>query len=127
MNITLVNRAIEQCRASQGHLDASRRLLSHSRRLLNRAWWIAGASDDNDGLRLKIRDRLIKGALFPPPIRVWAGPGTGRRCVICGTTISSRDVECEMNIGPGHNLGSPHALPHGVAGGVSASQRVESR
>src|SRR6266487_4436634 len=44
-----------------------------SRRLFNRAWWIAGASDDNDDLRLKIRDRLIKGALFPPPARIWAG------------------------------------------------------
>ena len=71
-----------------------------SRRLLNRAWWIAGASDDNDDLRLKIRDRLIKGALFPPPARIWAGSGTGRLCVICGTTISSREVECEMTLGP---------------------------
>ena len=43
MSITLVDCAIEQCRASQGHLDASRRLLAHSRRLLNRAWWIARA------------------------------------------------------------------------------------
>ena len=43
MSITLVARAIEQCRASHGHLDASGRLLAHSRRLLNRAWWIARA------------------------------------------------------------------------------------
>jgi len=43
----LVDRAIEQCRACQGHLDASRHLLARSRRLLNRAWWIAGASDVN--------------------------------------------------------------------------------
>jgi len=47
MGITLVDRAIEQCRACQGHLDASRHLLARSRRLLNRAWWIAGASDVN--------------------------------------------------------------------------------
>jgi len=55
---------------------------------------------DNNDLRLKIRDRLIKGALFPPPIRIWAGSGTGRLCVICGTSISSREVECEMTFGP---------------------------
>src|SRR5438034_6535163 len=47
MSITLVDRAIGQCRAGQGHLDASRHLLARSRRLLNRAWWIAGASDVN--------------------------------------------------------------------------------
>ena len=58
----MVDRAIEQCRASQGHLDASRHLLARSHRLLNRAWWIAGASDDNGDFRLKIRDRLLKGA-----------------------------------------------------------------
>jgi hypothetical protein len=49
MSITLVDRAIERCRTSQGHLDASRRRLAHSHRLLNRAWWIAGASDVNGG------------------------------------------------------------------------------
>ena len=47
MGSTLVDRAIDECRASQGRLGASCRLLAHSRRLLNRAWWIAGASDVN--------------------------------------------------------------------------------
>ncbi len=47
MSITLVDRAIEQYRVSQGHLDTSRHLLARSRRLLSRAWWIAGASDVN--------------------------------------------------------------------------------
>jgi hypothetical protein len=42
-----VDRAIDRCRASQRRLDASCRLLAHSHRLLNRAWWIAGASDVN--------------------------------------------------------------------------------
>jgi hypothetical protein len=50
MGTTLVDRAIDKCRASQSRLDASCRLLAHSDRLLNRAWWIAGASDvDGDG------------------------------------------------------------------------------
>jgi len=43
MSITLVDRAIEQSRASQGHLDISRHVLARSRRLLNRAWRIARA------------------------------------------------------------------------------------
>ena len=43
----MVDRAIDQGRASQRRLDASYRLLTYSRRLLNRAWWIAGASDVN--------------------------------------------------------------------------------
>jgi hypothetical protein len=100
VSITLATRSVERYRSGQRHLDASRRLLAQSRRLLNRAWWIAGASDDNDDLRLQIRDRLIKGVLFPSPTEVWAGPGTGRFCVVCGTTISSRDIECEMILGP---------------------------
>jgi hypothetical protein len=50
MSITLVDRAIEQCRASQAHLDASCHLLAHCRRLLNRAWWISGGADvDGNG------------------------------------------------------------------------------
>jgi len=50
MGSTLVDRAIDQCRASQGRLDVSRHLLAHSRRLLNRAWWISGGADvDGNG------------------------------------------------------------------------------
>ena len=48
MSITLAIRSVERCRSGQRHLDASRRLLAHSRRLLDRAWWIAGASDWQD-------------------------------------------------------------------------------
>jgi hypothetical protein len=92
-----VNQTIERCRGNLTHLDASRRLLAHSRRLLNRAWWIAGGSDDD--LRLTIRDRLGKGALFPAPIGVWSGQGTGRICMVCGTAISSLEVENEMIVG----------------------------
>ena len=50
MSTTVADRAIERCRASERHVDSSRRLLAHSRRLLNRAWWVAGGSDvDGDG------------------------------------------------------------------------------
>jgi len=47
MTPTLVSEAIKRCRSGQRQLDASRHLLAHSRRLLNRAWWMAGASDVN--------------------------------------------------------------------------------
>ena len=59
---------------------------------------MAGASDDD--LRLTIRARLATGALFSAPDKIWSGPGTGRTCVVCGTAISSREVENEMILGP---------------------------
>ena len=50
MGITSVDRAIDRCRAGQRRLDASRRLLGASDRLLNRAWWISGGADvDGNG------------------------------------------------------------------------------
>jgi hypothetical protein len=55
---------------------------------------------DHDLLRLKIRDRLAKGTLFPSPERVWAKHGTGRICIACGTAISPQDAESEMIVGP---------------------------
>jgi len=53
MVTTLALRSIERCRAGQNRLDTSRRLLAQSRRLLNRAWWIAGASDAHSDLGTK--------------------------------------------------------------------------
>jgi hypothetical protein len=97
MATTLANKTIERCRGNLEHLDASRRLLAHSRRLLNRAWRIAGGSDDD--LRLTIRERLANAALFPAPRRLWAGPGTGRTCVVCGTNITAPEIEHEIVLG----------------------------
>ncbi len=52
MTPTLVSEAIKRCRSGQRELDASRDLLAHSRRLLNRAWWISGGADvDGNGNR----------------------------------------------------------------------------
>jgi hypothetical protein len=98
MTTTLVDVTIERCRKSLKDLDTSRRLLAYSRRLLHRAWWMVGGSDDD--LRLTIRARLATGALFSAPDKIWSGPGTGRTCVVCGTIISSREVENEMILGP---------------------------
>jgi len=52
-----------------------------------------------DDLRLTIRARLAKDALFPAPHKVWASPGTGRTCLVCGTVISSLEVENEITLG----------------------------
>jgi hypothetical protein len=60
---------------------------------------MSGGSDP-DLLRLKLRDRLAKGTLFPAPENVWAKHGTGRICIACGTAISSQDAESEMIVGP---------------------------
>jgi hypothetical protein len=97
MTIDSVNETIERCHEDLEHPDTSHCLLAHSRRLLHRAWWIAGASDND--LRLTIRDRLAKGAIFPAPNGVWAGQGTGRICMVCGTAISWWEVENEMIVG----------------------------
>ncbi len=52
MTPTLVSEAIKRCRSGQRELDASHDLLAHSRRLLNRAWWISGGADvDGNGNR----------------------------------------------------------------------------
>jgi hypothetical protein len=98
MTASLADQTIERCRKNLRGLDTSRRLLAHSRRLLHRAWWMAGASDDD--LRMTIRARLATGALFQAPEKVWAGPGTGRTCVVCGTAISAPEIETEMILGP---------------------------
>jgi hypothetical protein len=98
MSVMLVNETIERCRETLQHLDTSRRRLVHSRRLLTRAWWMAGGSDDD--IRLTIRQRLVTGGLFPAPDRIWAGKGIGPICIVCERAISSPDVENEMIAGP---------------------------
>src|SRR6266571_3645559 len=69
MGITLTVRSVERCRSGQQHLDASRRLFAQSRRLLDRAWWIAGASDvdgdDNHGAKGVIHIECRKHAGEP--------------------------------------------------------------
>jgi len=94
---TLVDRAIDRSRGSQKQLDTSRHLLVQSRRLLNRTWRIAGGSDDE--FRLTIRQRLTEATLFSAPGRLWAGPGSGHTCVVCGRIITAPEIEHEMVLG----------------------------
>ena len=124
MTNTLVDATIERCRTNLKDLDASRRLLAHSRRLLHRAWWMAGASDDD--LRLTIRARLATGALFSAPDKIWSGPGTGRTCVVCGTAISSGEMENENDPRARHDLGSLAVL-HDLATGIGRARRLGPR
>ena len=107
---TLVSRS-RQCRLENERLvESSRTLIAISRRALNPAWGMSGASDsdireypsaaDLWTLRLAIRQRLQRKTLFPAPSMVWAGPGTGRVCVVCNVSISAADMETEMILGP---------------------------
>ncbi len=41
----LVKETLKRCRSGQERVNAACRRLAHSHRLLNRAWWTAGASD----------------------------------------------------------------------------------
>jgi hypothetical protein len=73
--------------------------LARSRRLLNRAWEISGASD-GDAVHVTVRERLKSGALFPAPRTIWMGQGTGRICFVCDAAITALKVEAETTDGP---------------------------
>ena len=94
----LVSESKARCLENRRLLADSRFLVASSRRLLNPAWVIAGASDGID-LHVTVRERLVSGWLFPAPHKVWAGKGTGHICVICGTSIAPSEIENEV-VGP---------------------------
>ena len=94
----LVAESKARCLENRRLLAGSRFLIASSRRLLNPAWVIAGASDGID-LHVTVRERLASGWLFPAPHKVWAGKGTGHICVVCGTTIAPSEIENEV-VGP---------------------------
>ena len=49
-------------------------------------------------LRSIARERIARGDLpcLSPPLRMWGGYGSGRRCVVCDRLIESADVELEV-------------------------------
>jgi len=82
-------------------VTATRHLVARNRRRLNPWWEFSGGSDGQnpvDELRLSIRQRLAQGDLFPAPRRVWAGMGTGQRCVVCAREILASEVENEISV-----------------------------
>ena len=82
-------------------ITATRQLVARNRRRLNPWWGFSGGSDEQDPvdeLRLSIRQRLAQGDLVPAPRRVWAGRGTGQRCVVCAREILASEVENEISV-----------------------------
>jgi hypothetical protein len=49
-----------------------------------------------DALRVTVRRRLAEGLLPKPDGKTWAGPGTGRMCVICEKAITPKQIEYEV-------------------------------
>jgi len=94
----LVSEAKARCLENRRLLAGSRLLIARSRRLLNPAQHISGASNGPD-LRVTVRERLASGWLFPAPSKVWAGRGTGHVCIICEVSIAASEVENEV-VGP---------------------------
>ena len=54
---------------------------------------------NDDVLRARIRE-LIAAGLVPcdEPHKVWAGRGNGTHCLACGQTITSAEVEYEVDL-----------------------------
>ena len=88
--IQLVEQSKARCRDDEQLLTTSRQLIALSRRRLNPAWAISGASDVD--LRLSIRDRLERGALSLGSRSVAARWGDGRVCVVCDRMIASTEI-----------------------------------
>src|SRR5215470_7663625 len=82
-------------------ITVTRKLVACNRRRLNPWWGLSGGSDEQDPadeLRSSIRQRLAQGELVPAPRRVWAGRGTGQRCVVCAKEILASEVENEISV-----------------------------
>jgi hypothetical protein len=56
-----------------------------------------GGPNTDQERRLRIR-QLIEAGHLPSsdPERIWAGPGHGRPCTVCGAPIASTDFEFEV-------------------------------
>ena len=104
----VIDGALDVIAQSQSCVEENRRLLSEtryriaaSRRRLNPAFAVTGASDGGDEwLRAWVRARLASGALFPVGPKATAGNGSGRhRCVVCGNPVGRLEVEYEIAVG----------------------------
>jgi len=94
----VVSESGARCLENRRLFVASRLLIARSRRLLNPAQSLSGASNGPD-LRVTVRERLASGWLFPAPSKVWAGRGAGHVCIICEISIAASEVENEV-VGP---------------------------
>ena len=88
--------------SNQRLLSATRYRVAASRRRLNPAFALVGASDeDYHSLLTSIRARLASGALFRVGSKAFAGYGTENPCVVCRASIGRREVEYEIPLGEG--------------------------
>ena len=95
----LVAQSKALCHDNRKLLTDTRLLMARSRRFLNPAFEISGGSSGDD-LRQTVHDRLVSGALFPAPQKMWAGQGTGRICIVCDAAITASEVEHAIIDGP---------------------------
>lgn len=79
-------------------LHATRRRIAVSRRLLNRAFGLSGASaaPDDSALRERVRARLLTGELFWASGDSHVRRGTGRPCYVCDKPIGREGIERQV-------------------------------
>jgi hypothetical protein len=82
------------CLSSRRLVRQSRERVVSGRRLVGRRRMICGGSET--GLRESIRLRLTTGTLSRLDGRAWAGPATGKGCIVCQATIDRPDIEYEI-------------------------------
>lgn len=69
-----------------------------------RAWFpeeagLMPTTSPDQSLRQHVRAWLSKGLLPRPPADAWAGPGTGRLCVVCTQVTQPSETEYEVGYG----------------------------
>jgi len=89
--------------ATRRSLVTTRFRIELSRRLLNQAWGLSGASDVDDP-RHAIRDRLERGALSLATRSIRARWGGGDVCVICGKLIATTEIANGSRTDDGHTV-----------------------
>ena len=97
----LVEKSMALSHESRRLLTKSRSIIAVNRRHLNPYWGISGGSEDDDrggALLLSVRSRLERGVLIPAPHQMWAGPGTGKTCVVCTQKIYPDEIENEISV-----------------------------
>jgi hypothetical protein len=79
---------------NQALLARTRQLIAVSRRGLNPAFGVSGAS--TRPARETVRARIASGELFPLGDKARMGRGQGRRCAVCGDRVGASDIEYEI-------------------------------
>lgn len=63
---------------------------------------------DDPLVRARVQTLIDDGTLpRRPPIELWGGPGSGRRCTICERPILAEDLEFELEVHDGPRCRHP--------------------